>query len=497
LAAHAAVFLIRGREMKRPFIALVLGSMIFLSGCADFLTSMAKWQDAGILNPPPIRVTKRDKQEDAQVALLTGTKPYPPSKYQTDAYVAAAKDMAGAKFDSETANRQYAAAVTDEKSARDKAAASGATDADRTAASVKYDALRQATEQKAMADARLLVATDEFNDAVASLDRTRNGTDVGAISPEGAFFTVQRQSSAAPQDSDKALQYLWTGITVSNFMCQRWFTELGADAVTLRQTSDALSATGSLVTVMAGALDSSPRSLAAAGGLFGIGKQSLDAITANYIFSPDLAAVQRSLNAYRTIYAKSLLALPGGYNFASATDALTTYDNTCSQLGVKTFVTQQVTKENNTPSVSEQLNKDALRSFATKYAKKFFSKGDLTADEIVPLYSLLYLSPTSEQATTAKKVLSPLLDNDQIGFIDGQSKDKFLAALQSEGILALVDVSARQYLASLANPGNGNPPATATSPTVTAPPPAQVPASTQTPSSQIQTKTVPPSQPIQ
>ncbi len=485
--------------------ACLAATALVLNGCANALTNIAHWQGNGILDPEPIGADENTPhpgkghnsgKDSIPSTLMRGTAP-------TAKDLAAYQPLLDAQSDLTDASDQVALKQKALEDAKAEAAAA------RTKASDAADALRVATDASQAADAALKAAPndaavqaaavaarkdleekhqdasdannyvpiaddnvhragielikaksketimaaieqDQANQLAAERYTTPDG--VGAISPNSAFFKLQYDSSDAPTDSAKAIAYLNSGVSMSNYMCERWFHQLGASSVTLNQTGDTLSALGSLTTVIMGAAETSPKTLGLVGGLFGFGKASLDSVEANYILSADLAEVHRSVTNYRATYAASIL-VGNTYDFQSALQTLTAYDNTCSQLGVKTFITRQVASGSEQKPVKNpesEFEDQALKTFAAKYASQVFAKKPDGTD-IVPLYAYLVLASADQKKTLAAGAVKPFLTDGttDIAFADKQSAQTFQSMLSKRGVLGLVSARAEAYLAAL------------------------------------------------
>ena len=256
---------------------------------------------------------------------------------------------------------------------------------------------------------------DPYKPLDDAADRLRGGRRTGAAAQvpqptrqevcngrEYSFFCKQVTAEEAPADDAAARDYLETGITLSNELCNAWFERLGVAQVTLHQTSDSISAVGSLTTAIMSFAQSDTKAIGLAASTFGFGKQLTDSVTANYIVSVDLTSTAAAVRQYRALYAQNIETAQARWTYNTARRVVMAYDNTCSALYVRQFVNERVSGTK-TDGV-QQLTTAAINSFLGEY-KKYFDVQP-TLSQLVDVYAFLYLDDAT--ADIKAKLLSGL-----------------------------------------------------------------------------------------
>ena len=213
----------------------------------------------------------------------------------------------------------------------------------------------------------------------------------------GTFFCEQYLSQQNPGNSSQARTYIEAGLTLSNELCQAWFTRLGVAQATLRQSSDTISATGSLSAAILAFSEAPSKVAGLTASTFGVGKQLTDALNANYIVSVDLTAVSAAVRDYRATYAQQVGASTEPWTYYSARRVIMAYDDTCSSLSVRRFVNRRVEGDTKGP-VAEPLLEATIDTFARE-AKTLFGR-EVTRDDLGDIYAYLFIADAPESLRT-------------------------------------------------------------------------------------------------
>lgn len=264
----------------------------------------------------------------------------------------------------------------------------------------------------------------------------------GASPPAWTFYCRQQKSAQVSDDKDKARIYLSAGITLSNELCDAWFTRLQVAQVTLRQTSDAISAVGTLTSAIQGFTNVSTETMGLTATIFGVAKQSNDQVAANYLVSADISAVAAAVKDYRALYAQEIDEANGVWNYYTARRVIMAYDNTCSAVAVKRFVNARVADEDEADTI-DTLFDAAVASFAADW-DKYFEKQTSVA-QLVDIYAYLY---TSNAEGPVREALARQLQDE--GFVEGTAV-RFKAPMNEVAFRnALVRANVESRLKSLA-----------------------------------------------
>ena len=169
----------------------------------------------------------------------------------------------------------------------------------------------------------------------AAADRLRGATpDMtcagGAKGTRFAFFCRQQAAERDGSSPEDARQYLAAGLTLSNELCDAWFTRLQVTQVTLRQTSDVISSVGSVTAAIMGFTQTPSKTIGLTASLFGAAKQANDNLAANYIVAADLTSVASAVREYRALYAQQIDQSQATWNYYTARRVIMAYDNTCA-----------------------------------------------------------------------------------------------------------------------------------------------------------------------
>lgn len=295
-------------------------------------------------------------------------------------------------------------------------------------------------------------ARKHSDDVVEALQQGRNesGKAIGNISADASFFERQFASSKDVNSADKARLFLLSGLTLSNELCERWFQTLGIAEITMRQTADGVSAAGSLTTAMMGVLEAPTKVTGVTAAAFGFGKQAIDSVQANYLLTPDLADVRQALYDYRAQYATDLINNRMAWNFYSSRMALIGYDNTCSQLGVRIFISQRIKKTD--PQVVEPpLLKAAVEAFVAGPGAGLFTP-PLTVSGLVDLQALLFGEMSADVRTEIEKSLKNaklMNDNGTIAWKGNANPSMLRAEILSANIWSTLDTRAEARIVEI------------------------------------------------
>ncbi len=222
------------------------------------------------------------------------------------------------------------------------------------------------------------------------------------------FFCLQQKAEEEETKTDPdpkvMVKYVSAGITLSNELCDAWFQRLGVAQVTLRQTSDAISSAGSLTQAIMAFAKSNTRSMGLTASVFGVSKQTVDTLAANYIVAVDLTSVATAVREYRGLYAQKILQTPTAWNYYSARSVIMAYDNTCSALSVKQFINTRVSGDGGADV--DKLTDAAINRFLDDTGG--FFGATLTAAQLVDVYAYLFVPEAS--ADIRQKLLADLPD---------------------------------------------------------------------------------------
>lgn len=228
-------------------------------------------------------------------------------------------------------------------------------------------------------------ATGRLRGDRACLDGDDGGSDF-------TFFCRQSQSENNTGNSSAARKYLAAGLTLSNELCDAWFSRLQVTQVTLRQSSDVISSVGSVTAAIMGFTGTPAKTIGLTASLFGAGKQANDTLAANYIVAVDLTSVASAVREYRALYAQQIEQSQAGWNYYTARRVVMAYDNTCSAIFVRRFVNARVEGGAGDSDEVEPLLEAAIAGFVAE-SGKYFPK-PLNVAQLVDLYVYLYLPDT-------------------------------------------------------------------------------------------------------
>lgn len=233
----------------------------------------------------------------------------------------------------------------------------------------------------------------------AAADRLRGATpDMacagGAKGTRFAFFCRQQAAERDGSSPEDARQYLAAGLTLSNELCDAWFTRLQVTQVTLRQTSDVISSVGSVTAAIMGFTQTPSKTIGLTASLFGAAKQANDNLAANYIVAADLTSVASAVREYRALYAQQIDQSQATWNYYTARRVIMAYDNTCSAIFVRRFVNARIEGGKGDDREVTPLLEAAIAAFVTE-SGRYFAK-PLTVGQLVDLYAYLYLTETPQ-----------------------------------------------------------------------------------------------------
>ena len=271
---------------------------------------------------------------------------------------------------------------------------------------------------------------------------------------KNTFLCAQYISSIKTTDPLLANEYLKLGLNLSNELCDNWFRKMNVTTITLNQTSDLISSTGTLATAMLNMTRVNAAAIGGTNSLFVFLKTSADSVAANYVVTVDLPSVSAAVRDYRAQYYNEILTTPKIWDYYQARNAVMTYDNTCSALAVKRFVNSRVLNEKPAkPTNLEPMSENILDRFVME--QKIFSiepGQNLKKSDLIYIYGTLYLDTgktDSEFNKDATKRFKELFGTDgKVKFIT--TKDNFTYDrnyLKNTLIIANID----SYLASKTN----------------------------------------------
>jgi hypothetical protein len=229
---------------------------------------------------------------------------------------------------------------------------------------------------------------------------------------------------------------------------------MNVTTITLNQTSDLISSTGTRATAMLNMTRVNAAAIGGTNSLFVFLKTSAASVAANYVVTVDLPSVSAAVRDYRAQYYNEILTTPKIWDYYQARNAVMTYDNTCSALAVKRFVNSRVLNEKPAkPTNLEPMSENVLDRFVME--QKIFSiepGQNLKKSDLIYIYGTLYLDTgktDSEFNKDATKRFKELFGTDgKVKFIT--TKDNFTYDrnyLKNTLIIANID----SYLASKTN----------------------------------------------
>lgn len=256
-------------------------------------------------------------------------------------------------------------------------------------------ALNPSTVQAARTSVTTERATKELNDMNAPADRMRGRAKDPCDADAQSFLCVQENSSDKYKDEELAKRYLYSGIALSNELCNNWFDNLYITNLTLSQSSDLISSTGSLTSAILGFSRAKSKDIGLIASVFGFAKESNDSIMANYIVATDLTTLAAAIKEYRAGYAQQLENTNEPWNYYTARRAIMAYDNSCSALAVKRFVNSKVSG-NKPTEAAQPMFEQTLKQFIKEWAGNFET---VPKAEIMPdIYAYLYLKDAASPA---------------------------------------------------------------------------------------------------
>ncbi len=263
------------------------------------------------------------------------------------------------------------------------------------ARSQNTSALNPSTVQAARTSVRSQNETKKLNDMNAPADKMRGEAQNPCEADQFSFLCIQENSSLHFGDEKIAKRYLYSGIALSNELCNNWFDNLYVTNVTLTQSSDFISSTGSLTSAILGFSRAKSKDIGLIASVFGFAKESNDSLIANYIVATDLTTLAAAINEYRAGYAQQLENTDTPWNYYTARRAIMAYDNSCSALAVKRFVNFRVSG-NKPTEAAQPMFEQTLKQFIKEWAGNFETAPKA---EIMPdIYAYLYLKDAASPA---------------------------------------------------------------------------------------------------
>ncbi len=235
---------------------------------------------------------------------------------------------------------------------------------------------------------------------------------------KNTFLCAQYISSIQTTDPLLASEYLKLGLNLSNELCDNWFRKMNVTTITLNQTSDLISSTGTLATAMLNMTRVKAAAIGGTNSLFVFLKTSADSVAANYVVTVDLPSVSAAVRDYRAQYYNEILTTPKNWDYYEARNAVMTYDNTCSALAVKRFVNSRVLNERAAkPANLEPMSENVLDRFVLEQNLfKIESGQNLKKSDLIYIYGTLFLDtgkPDSEFNKNAKIRFKELFGADE------------------------------------------------------------------------------------
>lgn len=179
-------------------------------------------------------------------------------------------------------------------------------------------------------------------------------TQVPLIAASNTFLGYMREAAASPTSNANAAMFLKSGIALSDRLCLSWFEQLGQAQARSDVALDNLASLGALSATLLGLASVDSKIIGGVAAAFLFGKQVLNADVAHYILAADLGTVKGAIVTKRSEMAKTLIATTtsSDLDFWTAERLLIDYDDQCSHLAIKKYVSDAVAKATVSPPPS-------------------------------------------------------------------------------------------------------------------------------------------------
>lgn len=169
-------------------------------------------------------------------------------------------------------------------------------------------------------------------------------TQVPLIAASNTFLGYMREAAAVPTSNANAAMFLKSGIALSDRLCLSWFEQLGQAQARSDVAIDNLASLGALSATLLGLASVDSKIIGGVAAAFLFGKQVLNADVAHYILAADLGTVKGAIVTKRSELAKTLIATTtsSDLDFWTAERLLIDYDDQCSHLAIKKYVSDAV-----------------------------------------------------------------------------------------------------------------------------------------------------------
>jgi len=221
--------------------------------------------------------------------------------------------------------------------------------------------------------------------------------DLSKVAPSQnvTFAGYWQQAANTPSDATLAREFMVSGMAVSDRQCLAWFEQLGQAQAKAGATADDLSGLGQLSATLMGLANASSGSIGGVSAGFLFGKQVISADTNAFIVTPDIGTVKAQIVQLRAQLAQRYKAnaLLPGFDYFQALQDLYDYDDQCSHLSVKKFVSDAVAtaKNSQNPVASSPADADdalTMKAAGTTLGTLFANaSGPLSSDVVVALYA--------------------------------------------------------------------------------------------------------------
>ena len=168
------------------------------------------------------------------------------------------------------------------------------------------------------------------------------GGEPSIVSINGQFRTALLAASGDPTAGAKAKAYLDAGVTVADLYCDRFFRTLAERKADNDAARGAFNIADGVTSAVLGLADASTNAVAGASVGFSAIEALFENIDANYLVSPEIAAVEALVFDARATLREDILTTHPPAGYYEAERSLRSYAALCSFNGVKRLVSEAV-----------------------------------------------------------------------------------------------------------------------------------------------------------
>jgi hypothetical protein len=228
------------------------------------------------------------------------------------------------------------------------------------------------------------------------------GEDV-FVATQARYREQLYQASADPLNGGKQVNFLDTGMAVSDLYCDAFLSKLARQQAQYEAIRDYSNLAGG---VAAAALGLAGGPAGAIAGV-GVGSAAVDSALSqteeNFLVAPDIPAVQKLVQEAREALRNKIKSTAKPDSFADAQRKLLTYDQQCGFVGIKRLVNEavqagKITFKRDDDSKLAEAEANAQRLAVTRA----FGKPSLTERELAALYAYYVTGDAQAAAVKAK-----------------------------------------------------------------------------------------------